>query len=46
LLNDLRENKIIKDDFSFFEFFFGENLQIYLFEHPWDEATYVVHQNG
>jgi hypothetical protein len=26
--------------------FFGANLQIYLFEHPWDEATYIVHQNG
>jgi predicted transcriptional regulator len=36
---------MIKDDSSLFEYFFMIKLQIYLFEHPWDKARYIVAWN-
>jgi hypothetical protein len=45
LLNNLRECKILEDDFNLFKTRFLSNLNINLFEHPWNEAPFIVPRN-
>jgi hypothetical protein len=45
LLNNLKECKILEDDFKLLKTRFLSNLKINLFEHSWDEASYIVPRN-
>jgi len=42
LLNNLWKNKIVENDFSLFKSWFLSKWQINLFQHYWDELTYIV----
>ena len=45
LLNHLREDEILEDDFNLLKTCFFTNLNVNLFEHPWNEAPFIVSRN-